>query len=278
MSNRATKIKPSATAASAFAGITLQQASDLPHSGRYALAGLGQGFAEAAANIRSLAANDDERAAFWALPSARDGKKGTLASASLHLLLVLGLFIAAQQFHLPVPPEDTIELVMVSAPPVVTPPQVEKAEVTPPPPALPTEEAVAPVKPKPKKVVLKKVTAPSPVVSQPQISASVATTPPPPKAIPTDYAARIFQRISTAAANSYPRVAVLKGLEGSVSYQVTMDASGALKAFTVEPSGIASFDKAAGEAIQKSSPFPMPPDLGASSYKLSGIITYRLTE
>jgi protein TonB len=110
------------------------------------------------------------------------------------------------------------------------------------------------------------------------VSAPVATTPPPPKAIPTDYAARIFQRISTAAANSYPRAAVLKGLEGSVSYQVTMDASGALKDFKVEPSGIESFDKAAGDAIQKSSPFPMPPDLGASSYKLSGIITYRLTE
>lgn len=296
MSNRAQKIRigdqsaianrldTNKGAASTFASIASLHVSSLPHSKRYALAGLGRGFVEAAENVRALAANDDQRAAFWASPTTARNKNGTLASATLHLLLGIGLFIASQQFHLVTPPEDAIELVMVSAPPVETPPQVAKAEVTPsPPPVAPTEEAVAPVKPpkvlrkatpKPEKKVL----APSPAVSQMQPSAPAATTPPPPKAIPTDYAAKIFERVSNAAANSYPRAAMLKSQEGSVSYHVTLASDGTLKDFSVEPSGNSSFDKAAGEAIQKSSPFPTPPDLGASSYKLSGIITYRLTE
>jgi len=61
----------------------------------------------------------------------------------------------------------------------------------------------------------------------------------------------------------YPRVAKLKQQEGEPGIAVTIAASGAVSAATVEtPSGVQSLDDAAIKAAQDAAPYPAPPEAG----------------
>ena len=61
----------------------------------------------------------------------------------------------------------------------------------------------------------------------------------------------------------YPKMAKMRHQEGVVTVQVTIDASGAATAATVEKSsGIQSLDDAAVAAVNAAAPFPAPPEAG----------------
>jgi periplasmic protein TonB len=96
--------------------------------------------------------------------------------------------------------------------------------------------------------------------------------------IPSDYVAKIFERINRYAEDSYPRAARLRHEEGRVAYKLTLDAEGHLVHLDITPSGSDLLDAAAREAIKAAAPFPKPPDLGANAYRLAGAIVYQLTD
>lgn len=96
--------------------------------------------------------------------------------------------------------------------------------------------------------------------------------------IPSDYAAKVLERIDRYAVDSYPRAARLRRDEGRVGYRLTLDPDGRVQHVEIVSSGNGELDAAAREAIRAAAPFPKPPDLGASAYRLAGAIVYQLTD
>ena len=78
---------------------------------------------------------------------------------------------------------------------------------------------------------------------------------------PPAYTKAVMTQISGKV--EYPKMAKMRHQEGVVTVQVTIDASGAASASTVEKSsGIQSLDDAALAAVNAAAPFPAPPEAG----------------
>jgi len=78
---------------------------------------------------------------------------------------------------------------------------------------------------------------------------------------PAAYTKTVMTQISGKV--EYPKMAKMRHQEGVVTVQVTIDASGAASAATVEKSsGIESLDNAALNAVNAAAPFPAPPEAG----------------
>jgi len=61
-----------------------------------------------------------------------------------------------------------------------------------------------------------------------------------------------------------------------VGYHLVLSSTGELLDHRIDPSGIASLDRAAEQAVMTAAPFPQPPDMNATTFRLSGTIIYRL--
>jgi protein TonB len=94
--------------------------------------------------------------------------------------------------------------------------------------------------------------------------------------IPTNYVNEVYARINAAASGNYPRLARSMHLEGQVRYTLTLKPDGTLVSCRISTSGQTVLDAAAEQAIRAAAPFPGLPDLGGSSYELTGAIGYQL--
>jgi TonB family C-terminal domain len=243
----------------------------------------------------------------------RHVRTGTTVSVALHGALFAALYLVWSHAPEPPPRARTIELTLTRPEipqPLVTPQPAQP--VTPPQPLKPTPplQRVRPAAPQPQHA--SPVTHAAPVstpathaVPTPAAASAIANTPPsvaqpvaapsapaaateastPPKprvidtnGIPSDYVVRVFERINRYAADSYPRAARLRHEEGRIAYKLTLDAEGRVMHLDITPSGSDLLDDAAREAIKSAAPFPKPPDLGASAYRLAGTIVYQLTD
>jgi protein TonB len=92
--------------------------------------------------------------------------------------------------------------------------------------------------------------------------------------VASGYANQVHSKIARIAINSYPRAAQARNESGRVSYHIVVGPSGELISKSIVPSGNATFDTAAAEAISRSAPFPAPGT--AKPVSLSGAIVYRL--
>lgn len=151
-------------------------------------------------------------------------------------------------------------------------PQDAPLEQTPPPPLPDQPEAVAPLSPPPpplpqEKVVKRRPKPPAPphhgqtktsraapkTRGPARASGSGASQPQASNALPSNYANLVHMRIARAAANSYPSG---RHQAGRVAYHVVIGPSGELISRSITPSGNATFDRAASEALSRASPFP----------------------
>jgi periplasmic protein TonB len=158
------------------------------------------------------------------------------------------------------PPEPAPE-----PPPPVPEPAAEAVPVQQPPPApeKPPEPKPEPVKEKP---------APKPSAEKPKGKPRATHTA---GAVPSDYANKVFQRINRIASNTFPRGALTQK-SVRVGYVIVIGASGQLISKSISPSGVGAVDRAVAQALAQSAPFPPPPNLGASSYRIAGGIVYRV--
>lgn len=225
----------------------------------------------------------------------RWGRSGYAVSFALHgVAAALALAWTFHHIEPAAPIDKPIELVIEKTQPEppkpkeIVPPKPQPLQ---PPLPAPAPKTVAAPRPAP-------APAPAPTVAPPVNAEPVAETPPPPPApapvaapapapapvakasasdgIPTDYVNKVFARINRIAAGHYPKAAQLRGQEGRVVYHLVLSPAGELLSYELEPSGVESLDKAAEEALKAAAPFPKLPDLGASSYKLTGAIAYKL--
>jgi protein TonB len=194
----------------------------------------------------------------------------TTGAAGYLLLLVA---IVSLSLHRPEPyVEEPLELVMAppEAPPEEEPPPPpEELEEEPPPPIAEEPEPIAPVEPKPeppKKVPPKNVVkAPVPTPGPAQ--------PPPPGAVQSNYANQIYAKVSRTAATPSARAAISRGEKGRVAYRLVIGPSGQLLSKSISPSGNATFDAAASDALARAAPFP--PTNFPKPVSISGAIVYR---
>ena len=59
-----------------------------------------------------------------------------------------------------------------------------------------------------------------------------------------------------------------------VGYRVSVGSGGALAGFSIEPCGVPEINEAARAAIRDAGPFPLPPDLGASTTEVHGTMIF----
>jgi protein TonB len=125
------------------------------------------------------------------------------------------------------------------------------------------------------------VAPPGPVTPAPPTAVPTQAAPaaPAPKqisteGIPTDYVSQVYARINRNA--DYPREARMRRQQGKVGYRLTLNPDGALVSFDIQSSGVEALDEAARDAIRRAAPFPRLPELGGSSYLLSGNIVFKI--
>jgi protein TonB len=223
---------------------------------------------------------------WWARP-------GAVVSIALHLA-------AAVSGHREAPPpvDHAIELVL-------TPPEPPKPLVQPPPPKAPPVK-LQPPKPAPVQrptPVARRLTVPTTAekaevaapptppddTAKPTTEPVAPAAPPAPPAapaprnigmegIPTDYVSQVYARINASAAGNYPRAAKMRHLEGRIVYKLTLSPEGKLLKLDLQTSGESVLDDAAEAAIRAAAPFPHLPDLGGSTYQLTGAIVYKLDD
>ena len=143
-------------------------------------------------------------------------------------------------------------------------------EPPPPPPPPPEPEPAAEPSPQPVKEEPKPAPPPPP---PPQVAKPQGR--PIPGAVLTNYANKVYYRISRVAGSGFPKSALSRGQAVRIAYTIVIGSSGELISKTIGASGIAALDHAVAEALARSAPFPAPPSLGARSYKISGAIVYR---
>jgi periplasmic protein TonB len=200
-------------------------------------------------------------------------------------------------------PQKPPEPAAAEQPPTPPPPQVAEKPPEPPPekplepPSPPSPAAEQPPPPPPPSPVAEPLPEPPPPVAEapppkpepkPQPVKPVEKPPvqaakPKPRtravhkagAIASDYANKVYQRINRIAASSFPRGALTQK-SVRVGYVIVIGASGQLISRSISSSGVAALDRAVSDALARSAPFPMPPNLGAQSYRISGAIVYRV--
>lgn len=222
---------------------------------------------------------------WWARP-------GALVSIALHVAAAVALSGHRDE---PKPVDRAIELVLA-------PPEPPKPLVPPPPPPKAPPVQLQPPKPAPvhrAAPVARRLTVPTtaekaevaapPVDATPAKPTTEAAAPPAPPApaapaaprnigmegIPTDYVNQVYAKINGSAAGHYPRAAKMRHLEGRIGYRLTLSPEGKLLKLDLQSSGESVLDEAAEQAIRAAAPFPHLPDLGGSSYQLSGAIVYK---
>ena len=227
---------------------------------------------------------------WWARP-------GAVVSIALHVAAVLALLALSGHREEPRLVDHAIQLVLAPpeppkpiVPPPAPPPKAPPVKLQPPKPA-PVHRA-APVARRltvPTTAEKAEVAAPPalPVDSavKPTTEPVAPAAPPAPPArpvphtvgmegIPTDYVNQVYARINGSAAGRYPRAAKMRHLEGRIGYKLTLSPEGKLLKLDLQSSGESVLDDAAEEAIRAAAPFPHLPDLGGSSYQLTGAIIY----
>lgn len=166
------------------------------------------------------------------------------------------------------PPEPIAEPLPEPPPPVAEKAPEPVAAVEPPPPPKPPEPKAEPVKEEPPKPVENQRSEKPKPKPRPRTAHTAG-------AVPSDYANKVYQRINRIAGNTFPRIALAQK-SVRIGYVITIGASGQLISKSVSSSGIPAIDRAVSEALTRSAPFPAPPNLGASSYRISGAIVYRV--
>ncbi|MFL9927225.1 TonB family protein [Herbaspirillum lusitanum] len=214
--------------------------------------------------------------------------RGTAGSLLLHVLLIAAVYFLSTQTAPTPTPERAIELVLAPPEPkVLTPPPPPEVKPEPqkavPKPAVPRPAPVPVQRTAPVAAEKAEVAAPPTPPAPPPEPVKAAPPEPPPAprprvisndGIPSDYVNQVYSRIN--GKTTYPRVAKLRGDEGRVSYKITLNPQGELLKYDIQSSGNEVLDKAAVEAIKAAAPFPRLPDLGGSSYLLSGAIVFAL--
>jgi protein TonB len=137
--------------------------------------------------------------------------------------------------------------------PVIQP----KAETAPPPPTHvvepPPPQAVIAVAPKPSE--------PTPAVTVPQVESPPKTVAPPPdlEVARSNYGSILSREF--AKHKQYPRVAQMRGWQGTAKVELQIDASGTVTAVNiVESSGFEVLDKQTIESVRKALPLPPIPE------------------
>lgn len=181
----------------------------------------------------------------------------------------------------PTPPMETLQ---AAEPEPQRPPEpdvvpLEAADIPPPPPAPPPPPVQArppaPTPPRPvpprREPVREALTA-APVEAQPmtrQAPQGATTAAPPPSqpsaaaesratAAPANYASAVFAALKRAT--RYPQRARLRRIEGVATVNIAMRRDGTVTSWNiVRSTGNEDLDQAAGEAIERASPLPAPP-------------------
>lgn len=217
-------------------------------------------------------------------------RPGAAISIALHGIAIGAVILFAGHANAP-PPDRAIELVLAPpAPPkLIVPPEPPKVlqPVRAPEPvhrAAPTPVRQAPA---PRPAVVTQPTTPTPVAATETAPEPTPPAPPAPpvaaaphavgmSGIPTDYVNEVYQRINGAASGNYPRAARSMHIEGQVKYTLTLKPDGSLVNCHIQSSGQSVLDAAAEQAVRAAAPFPKLPDLGGTSYELTGVIGYQL--
>ncbi len=142
----------------------------------------------------------------------------------------------------------------ITPPPVkLPPPPPEERAISPPPPAAPPPQVIAAA---PEKVAEPTFVAPQPPPPEPEKPRE------PPPDIDADlgkYGSLLAREF--AKHKQYPRIAQMRGWQGTVRVRLEVDANGTVTSSTVsESSGYEALDKQALEMVKKASPLPMPPE------------------
>jgi protein TonB len=239
-----------------------------------------------------LVASSQMSERWWARP-------GAVASIALHVAAAVALIALSGHRETPAPVDHAIQLVL-------TPPEPPKAIVPPPPPPKAPPVRLQPPKPAPVQrptPVARRLTVPTTAekaevaapptppdtTAKPTTEPVAPAAPPAPPAapaprnigmegIPTDYVNQVYARINASAAGHYPRAAKMRHLEGRIAYTLTLSPEGKLLKLDLKSSGESELDDAAEEAIRAAAPFPHLPELGGSSYQLTGAVVYRIDD
>lgn len=250
----------------------------------------------------NLAISSPSPSIWWQAPLRKKekmpgGRTGSVVSITLHAAAVLIVWQWSSHFEPPPQAkEQAIEIILEKPAQELVPPSPPKV-LTPPDPApriqqvqprvaadVPQQQAVeAPVNEAPVNVnALPQAEAPTAPEAPPAPPVAAATPAPKPAAVqpdgvPSDYVNEVFARINKIAAGRYPKAAQMRRQEGRVTYRLTLNPQGELIDYKIKSSGIESLDQAAEEALRAAAPFPKLPALGASSYQLTGAITFKIS-
>lgn len=164
----------------------------------------------------------------------------------------------------PLPPPEPPEPEKPKEPPKKLPPPpkplpvVQPRTETPPPPVRTAE----PPPPPPVIAVAAKPSEPPPVATvpapPPEPPPKPAVTPPDLDAERSNYGSLLSREF--AKHKQYPRVAQMRGWQGTTRIELQIDAAGSVIASTIaESSGFEILDKQALEMVRKASPLPLPP-------------------
>lgn len=216
-----------------------------------------------------------------------------LVSLALHGALLVWLLSA--DLHQPLPEQpQAIAVQMVELPVPVPEPEPEPEPPEPEPIPEPEPE---PAPPPPVKAPVVKKAAPPPRAptksAGPPVHAfgansdwAAPSTPAAPQAssrsrqVPSGYADTVKNRV--IANLKRPEGAVYKpppGYKGDpadlkrkchISYEITLDSSGKMLSYEIDPCGDPLLDAAAEQAVLKAGPFPPPPNQGAARYTVYG--------
>lgn len=218
-----------------------------------------------------------------------------LVSLALHGALLIWLLSANLSQSLPEPPQ-AIAVQMVELPVPVPEPEPEPEPEPPQPEPIPEPEPEPAPPPPVKPPVVKKAAppprAPSKAAGPPVHSfganndwAAPSTPAASPassrgRQVPSGYADTVKNRV--IANLKRPEGAVYKpppGYKGDpadlkrkcfISYEITLDSSGRMLSYEIDPCGDPLLDAAAEQAVLKAGPFPPPPNQGATRYTVYG--------
>lgn len=192
-----------------------------------------------------------------------------------------------------------VQLVNKPEPPPVSAPEPAQPEQPTPEPIKPIVEPKPIVKPTPAPSVIKEEPAPTtPPVTQTEVIAvtpkpeappsplpvaPVVVTKPSPTPVEIDtayegYGNTLWNAISKY--KKYPRIAQMRGWQGEVIVELSLDGNGKLKSKRIiQHSGYDSLDQQALEMVDKAAPFPAPPEaLRGSSFTIKVPIPFKLEE
>jgi len=222
-----------------------------------------------------------------------------LLSLGLH---AIALFVMSGLQDKPHKVVDTLSVQLQQQP--KPPPAPEPPKPEPEKPREPPKKPLPPVKPQPIPIPRAEAPPPAPVrESEPPPPAVIAaaprssepppafTAPPPPPPEPPKPKGPTDQEVDSARGNygsllsrefakhkQYPRVAQMRGWQGTTRVELHIDANGnVISSIVSESSGFEVLDKQALEMVRKASPLPLPPEtLRGREFAIIVPIAFRL--